>query len=261
MKKFLPVLFLLSIFACQSDSDEPLFIIDIPNEFNISMKEILNGDDEKRSFAFGIETIEAIACSQAEIITDLQTTSEKFSIQIKGIYKPDDCDNVLVKLKKEVALPSLQNGAHNIQLVLQDAIFNNGQILVEEDKYSIVMQDKFGIEIAHEELYKIPENTIWGYLAANKPANGLNEALSNQLNKAGVQNINLPSGNYYYFSSYANASIDFEVNSNYENKYRFIYSFDGEDNQLKDAIRFLQASFPEIERDIKIYTSKGTVIE
>lgn len=261
MKKILPVLFLLSIFACQSDSDEPVLIVDIPNEFNISMKEVLGINNPNRPLAFEIETIEAIACNQAEIVAKLQVSSEKYSIQIEGIYKPDDCDDTLVKLKKDVNLSFLQNGAHNVQFVLQDAIFNNGQIIVDEDKYSISMQDKFGIEIAYEELYKIPHNTIWGYIATSAPRTKLLDDFTNQLKEIGAQEVELLSGNYYYFTSYANTSIDFEINSEYENLYRFIYKYDDSDEILKELIQSISLSHPDIEKDFKIYTSKGTIIE
>lgn len=262
MKQVLLFILLFILFSCADKSDEPIFVVEVDDEFEVTMKEVLVSDETKRPFSFTIKTLEPITCSEASIETDLEINDNQFNIQIKGITKPENCDAIQTIVEKEIPLGHLANGIYTIQFILQETLYNWGQMEVSDDAYSISMQNEFGIQIDKPILSKIPANTFWGYLAydgAEIPQKIFTD-LNNMLRTINATPASLASGEYYHFKIYAGSAPSLNIELEQDSR-SFIYSYDGSTAEISAVFEALKSQYPNNAFSLKAFTSTGIEVE
>ena len=251
-------IFILIIFlgSCNNDPiiDGPIDI-DIEDEFNVLLWETL-GENE-RAFSLNIETILSNSCENAEIEYTLYNQPDEIFVTVKDIIN-DHCAAGTFPATANVSLGTLSADEYDLDINLKNVIPNKGKLIVTNEYYEITISDLNGIIIPNKRLYKIPENTIWGYVAYEDATGEIpHDNFKNDLSNL-ASTTSLTAGNYGYFNIEPNNSILLSENLPQSHIKPFIFNFTGSESQLEDLrATYNDANFPGMA--FKIYTSTGKV--
>ena len=147
------------------------------------------------------------------------------------------------------------NTDYDIDINLKNIIPNIGTLIVTDDYYEINIDEPNGILIPNNRLYKVPENTIWGYVAYDDATGEIPyDDFKGELNTI-TSSLIATKGWYGYFEIKENNEV--QVANNLANNFvqPFIFKYNGESNELEDLKNSYQTNFPNME--FKIFTSKG----
>ncbi|MEL6944940.1 MAG: hypothetical protein AAFO82_19975, partial [Bacteroidota bacterium] len=157
---------LFFIVACGKQVQEPsVLLADVDDEFKIEMWEVLN--EESRNLEFLLETIAEQACENQYIRANLDANNQRFILNIEEITKPqpEECVAKKTTAKGSSEFGEIQGGVYELEINLKSEVINKGSLLISQEKYEIQMDSDFGFYLPHPTLYRIPENTIWGYIS------------------------------------------------------------------------------------------------
>lgn len=226
--------------------------VSVEKEFRIIPWEALDGND--RAFQINIETILNESCEHT-IIDVLPTFGNNdISISIRNIPTPD-CLAPIFPATSENMIGTLQSPNYDLEISLKDVIHNDGELFVEDNYYEIKMENLDGIVIPNTRLYKIPENTIWGYVAyADNASEDIANDFVNEIE--GTTSVReFEDGFYGYFSIDNNKPtiLSEEITQSFDQT--FGLGFSGDNVLLTDILSNYRAQYPDLV--FKIFTSKG----
>ena len=253
--RLLTVLFLI-IFAggCKDDSVESDVKVLVQKEFDISMWEKLDGDTRK--FQLNIKTIKPQFCENT-LINVLPTSNEdQLAVSIQDIPAPD-CPNPVFYATSNASLGILDIQNYNMEISLKNVIHNRGILEVTDDYYEIGLVDLDGIVIKENRLYKIPKNTIWGYVSFEDIDQAAAYDFMNEV-KAICSARTYENGYYGYFSVVDNELSVLGEAFSHPNTKSFGFDFQENVNDLEAIISTYRVDYPNIE--FKIFTSRGIVL-
>lgn len=224
---------LILVLGCKKNKDNNI-IVNIEDDFYVDMfEDISNGE---RRFELRITTIKDQPCLNASIDYDLdfEEQSNTIDLSINDLVDPEQCIEGSEPVFVIVPFGSLNSGTYTFNINLKDAVVNKGRLVVYNDRYEMSMESDDGIEIVHEELMRIPNNTIWGYVGydvnnASADATDFISELKNLPNVFDVQNNNLYKPGYYgYFNLEDNKDILLSGEINANNFRSFIFQQEDE---------------------------------
>ena len=241
--------------SCTKDPVVGPVNIDIEDEFNVLLWESLS--ENERAFNLNIETILSNSCENAEIEYTQYSQPEGIFVTVKDIIN-DHCTAGTFPAKANVPIGVLTVDEYDLDINLKNVIPNKGKLLVTNDYYEITISDPNGIIIPNNRLYKIPENSIWGYVAYEDASGEVpHDNFMAELNDV-TNSISPTPGNYGYFNIEQNNSILLSDNLSQLHIKPFIFKYDGTDNQLENLrATYNSSNFPGMA--FKIYTSTGKV--
>ena len=246
--------FLVFATGCKDDSSEAEVKILVQNEFNLSMKEDLGA--ATRTLGLRVKTIKAEFCENTIINVSPNINNDLLYISIQDIPTPD-CSSPIFFAAANVVLGVLEPQNYNLKITLKNVINNWGVLEVADDYYEIDMIDSDGILIKENRLYKIPKNTIWGYVAFEN----INQSVANNfINEvSGVSSARAYQDGYYgYFSVENNDLTILEEDFLHSKTNTFGFDFQGEVNDLETILSSYRSTYPSVE--FKIFTSEGEVL-
>ncbi len=169
MRKLLPAISLLLLLgACQKEEPDQGTLIQIEKEFEVSLWEQLSTDG--RDFQIIIESTETKECLNYRVDYALNVFTENYIITLKSIVEPSDCLPGIAPAKAKISLGQPSDNFYNLDLNLGESINNKGRLTVSNDKYSLKLYTLNGLEQGNFDLWKIPENLVWGYATFNDEA-------------------------------------------------------------------------------------------
>jgi hypothetical protein len=194
---FLSMVMLWMGSACQLESlNDPIVVADIDDEFYIDLWETLGTSPR---FEIHIETIKDEECLNVVIDASPLKRPQTVNIRIDNIIQPADCIEGLAPAMAQLDLGSMPIGFYNFSIDLKNTIFNNGQLTITDERYSLEMETEDGIILVRSDLYRIPDQTLWGYVNFDLGQNDLAEAFTQEL-AAFADPFNFKRGYYGHFT-------------------------------------------------------------
>ena len=137
-------------------------------------------------------------------------------------------------------------------------VYNYGTLSVADDYYQVEMRNSDGITFPYKRLYRIPQNTIWGYIAYDE--NSSIPVASSFLNELEVLAVdkNFQDGYYGYFSVLNNNLSILNEDIPFSKQTAFGYEFEGNNDNLIGLLTSFRNNYPGME--FRIFTSKGEVL-
>lgn len=137
-------------------------VIEVSEEFNVYAVE--GYSTSGRTLQFVVETVSDSICSDAVLKVDALRQSELLNIDIFEIDQPDPCLSDTRRLQHTSPLGLLDKNVFEVSLSIKDLIVNQGQIDVYNDEILLSFNEPKGIVPGTKTSYRLPENTIWGYV-------------------------------------------------------------------------------------------------
>lgn len=161
------LLAMLFMAACSKSSDPSVLPPDnIADEYVVDMWEQLGTPG--RSFSLNVSTIGIQPdCINHSIDFNFEAQSEIFKLSLNGIQDAADCEPGQAPARSEIKVGQLDVGFYDLEINLDNLVINKGTIAVSFDKYEIEINSSNGFKLKRSALYKVPENSIWGYIAYN----------------------------------------------------------------------------------------------
>lgn len=192
--------FIFVIAGCSLDSDT-VIVPDVEDEFYLELFEEF--DNGERSMDWKLRTIESVGCEGASINFSFQREAgQVLSLSINQVIAPSDCDPAEAPARAVVELGTLPNGKYPVSVALRETLSQDGSLSVYDQFYEISLESGSGIVPLRNRLYRIPEHTVWGFIAPNgaEEWEAAAEAFLTELNEL-TQEQELTDGHYGYFEA------------------------------------------------------------
>lgn len=163
-KIILSCLLFIFLFSCKKDTPSGI-IVDIEDDFYIDLFEEIGTSG--LDFQIELSTINEQDCLNYEIDVenDFDQPNRSIELTINDLVAPGSCIEGSAHTYETVTLGTLEPNLYVFNINLKDAVINEGKLRVAANRYEIEMETDDGIEVINNILYKIPRNTIWGYVA------------------------------------------------------------------------------------------------
>ncbi len=147
-----------------NDPDDEL-ILNVDNEFEISMKEVLGSD--VRGVEFTIVSLTKQECQETILELKKKTTLNSLNIEIADILFPDICG---AKGSYPIGSASfnIAERLYQLEVNIQDIVNHKGTLEVTNNAYMLGFQNTNGLIPTTDFLHRIPNNFVWGYYQAQK---------------------------------------------------------------------------------------------
>jgi hypothetical protein len=247
------VFLLIFTFGCKDDQIVEDVNVTIESEFKILFWESL--EENNRSFNLNVETIKLESCENTLIDVAPSIVGSNILFTIHDIPEPD-CPTPIFIANADIEIGTLGfPQVFEMIISLKNVIQNEGILAVDSDYYELEMKELNGIVVPETRLYKVPQNTIWGYIATDNSnadliADGfLDEVVSVSNDQDYID------GYYGYFSAENNELTILKQNISQSSVRTFGFSYDGDTADLVDILANYRSQHANVE--FKIFTSKG----
>lgn len=235
---------IFSFSACNKKANEDK-IIDVEKEFNIHLWEKLDGNGGNLQLI--MSTIKNQPCGNTHIEMNTAVTDYKITITLKSLITPPACNNVPAPASDTLSFGNIKNGQYELNINLKDDILNNGTLTVNESAYKINLDKQDGISLITPELMRIPNGTVWGYVAYDGGQDAKLIKFFDNLNKIATS-ITMAPGNYGHFTI-SSTKVDIKE------------SFDTKKQNTRQIFYKLNKSYLELVGLISEYRAQGLDIK
>ena len=226
--------------ACNTDKTEaPILDTTVAKEYELDLWESL--DNSVRTFQLRASTIKSEDCLNYSIESAVNRFGNSFEINLGKPLVPTTCERGFGPAKSYLDLGILTNGTYNLTIKLGQIVPSIGRLIVNNGSYYFYMPAPIGFKINNNILYKIPDNTIWGYIDYELTASPIVEQFLVDLNKIS-QDAGLSKGYYGYFNMLDNETIELEKVVT--------------DRPIHPILRRFQANEKDLENLIKSYRDR-----
>lgn len=247
------VLLFLTIGCSTVNNPDETTILNVDNEFEISIKEIL--DNNERSISFEIISLEEQECEETELYIRKRESSDQLNIDITDIIYPETCGAKSSYPIGTVSFEVLER-IYKLEININDIINHSGVLEVSDDTYRLGLETAKGLIATKNILNRVPDNFVWGFFDTNI-VNEIN-AIENLFSNLQLEMKIFPefdSGYYSYFSIDDFGKIKVEAAENLNSAISF-----GFENV---SIKSLQADINDFKYanpniDIQFYGSDGS---
>ena len=252
-----PLIVAIVLSGCElAKIGDPIVVSDVEEEFRISPWENLALN--QRTFQFRIETIEREPCSNAVIDLDIRKTGKSIRVSLKDILAPADCIPGDAPALASADAGNLPNGTYDLSIDLKQTVVHKGRMTAFDDRFAIPMDSTDGFVFFENELMRVPDGTIWGYISYQERED---ESISLDFLEE-LEAISEPrtfAQGYYGYFKIADQSGKIQISEAPQSIRikQFIYHYQGEDGrQLQDLTdRFREAFGDRI--DLRVFNSRG----
>lgn len=224
---------------------------------NLGFFETLSPD--ARYLGLYFYTDEQFPCTNYFINYDYSSDMGNLDIHLKEVEATDFCITATGPATAQMNLGIYQAGNYQVNIKVVNAA-NVGTLQVTPTSYILMMNNPQMLTLLTDTLYRIPENTIWGYVAYNKTEyDTVATAFLDSLEQRGAEPINLIPGDYGYFTLTEDGELTLIDQPDTEFSLNFINKFEGEDDEIKDIISYFYINHNN-EVFILVRTSEGKVL-
>ena len=181
-------------------------------------------------------TEEYYPCFNYGLAYNLNRAGRAASINFTGIAIPNICLTAFGPATCHIPLTSLIPGSYDLTFVIQGKIryFKLG---VSDTNYTVTGTDTDDVAFVNPVLMRIPKGTVWGYIGyPSLTVAPLVQSFLDSARALGCQTVQLPGGDYYYFSIDAEGNIVFSGNYGYYFMKEFIFSYSGAPASIEGLI-------------------------
>ena len=245
----------LLLVGCKKEEDNPIFNIDIKDEFYVDLwEELLPG---QRLLSIAVQTIEPKACQNAVLDYSYKERGATHVFSINDIVEPDDCiaDSTLI----EATIPTetaFEDGSHFIEVNLKEEIINRGKLRVTPEYYEVTLNSDFGIQLLHSKLYRVTPNSVWGYV-------GYADAADAALAQAAIDDLvqlaqpgTFTAGYYGYFELDESQHIQLNQPINQPLYIPLLLQFEADKSALIDMLNEYRSNYPN-QLEFVVQTAEG----
>ena len=150
-------------FGCKKSGDD--MRIDVRLDFNVRPSENIMPDGRHIDLSLRSNYDK---CPQAQIITKENFQNNVIHLEIEEIENPDTCYSSHRKIGKVIHYGIIPNGTYDVKITLSGVIENNGSLTIDEDRIHFELDEEQGIQVDQKEVLRIPDNSLWGYVATNR---------------------------------------------------------------------------------------------
>ena len=238
-----------------SSLEDTVVVPDVDDEFYLDLWEVLS--PQGRFLEFRLRTIANESCLNATINHTFQQTNRELSISINEIIREEGCEAGEAPATASMRTYSpLPGGYFPLFVDLRKKISSDGQLVVTSEAYNISLDDGGGVILLRPELLRIPDETIWGYIAFE---DGALDAVAEEF-VARLQSISkihsLREGYYGYFLVNSKGTLKFSNEVAPAGSRTFTYRYDGEKEALLDLLEEYRSNYGEA-LNIKIFNTLG----
>jgi hypothetical protein len=246
------VFLLIFTVGCKDEPIVEVVDVTIEDEFNILLRESL--EENNRTFNLTVETIKLESCENTLIDVVPSIVGSNISFTIHDIPE-SNCSEPIFTATAIVDVGSLDSPSYEMIISLKNVIQNQGTLMVENDYYELEMRDFNGIVIPEKRLYKVPQNTIWGYIASDySSADSVSDGFINELAEVSDDQDYID-GYYSYFSVVDNELTILNRNIPQDSVRTFGFSYQGDNSDLTAILSTYRSQNSGV--DFKIFTSTG----
>ncbi len=236
-----------------SSLDDAIIVSEVEDEFFVDLWENLDGL-YGRELVVKIESIKSEKCLNYRIDYQFSKDGNRLKIGLNSIIIPLDCLPGEAAAKADVNTGSLPNGLYSFNIDLKNTVSNTGQIIVNDDNYTVDIENK-GIVMRRKELVRVPDGAIWGYAAYQQAADQtIATQFVNDLKNISKAPDTYRSGYYGHFIITSDRQIT--VNGQTALSKPFLFSFQEEEIKLKNLIASYRQMYGN-RLTIQFYNSKG----
>ncbi len=255
MKKiFLSVSFLITLFvlfnSC-SDSTSPKDDVEqIDSKILINLREELS--PQGRNLMLDCQTEKIYPCFNFGIMNNVVQKSNLFKIKFLGIFVPEICLTALGPARCYINLGQLNDGNYSLSLEVNGQVIS-AQLTVSKNVYKINYQQNPHFAFKNPELYRVPDNLIWGWIDYyDDSLSVVADSFLDSLQILGAQTVQLEKGDYGFFKV---DSLNNLIFSGFP-KRTFAYKYEDTLEEIQELI--FRYYFPSIQ--ISLSDWRGAVI-
>lgn len=261
-KKFTWIVYALVLAGAMASCDladpkDAIIVSDVEDEFYIDMWERL---DDGRNFVLKIESIKPVTCLNYRIDYFSNRNGNRLTVSLNDIIEPTDCKPGEAAVKADVPIGSLPSGNYALDIDFRNTVVNKGQLYVNSESYLLTMKTENGIVLLREELLRVPNDLIWGYVATQQ---GANEAAAQNFmtDLQGISNqaIGLRVGYYGHFTINESEKVFVPHQPTDGSAQTFLWQYRGSESVLKSLLADYRSSYGN-DLEIKLFNSKGETL-
>ncbi|MBE0639101.1 MAG: hypothetical protein IH598_11325 [Bacteroidales bacterium] len=228
----LVLLMVTMLTSCLKTKNEALPL----GEVDLGFIEALTPDARYLTFYFF--TKEQFPCTNYFINYNYSNDLGNLEIHLKNIEVTDFCLTAAGPATAQMNLGIYQMGAYQVLIKVVNAE-NSGTLQVTPSQYILTINDPQMLTQLTDTLNRIPENTIWGYVAYNEEEYmSVAAACLDSIEQHGAVPISLDQGNFGYFSLNEEGEINLIDQAEAKFSIGFIYEFEGSDEEINSVIRY-----------------------
>lgn len=241
-----------------TDIEDPIIVPAVEKEFFVEMREQLG--TPPRNLSVWLRTIKVQNCLNSSIRYEIAETPSRIRIDIEGINTPTDCMPGAAQARETIEVSPLVPGLISFDINLKNTVNNQGTLHITPEVYTLNLATEEGLVITNNQLRRIPDHTIWGYVTYSLPpgqivaGNFINELAA--LSSAG----SFTPGNYGYFSvPSTGSSFGISESPADPNIRTFVHRFTGNMDDLRSLVQSYRNDHGSLIQ-IKLTTSTGESI-
>lgn len=252
----LVLLFCFCFSGCAVEElDEIVVVADVKDEFYLDVWEALT--PTARNLQLHISTIEQEDCKNAYIDHRFKKSGNGFTISLRDIRQPDHCDPGRSPARTNIDMGSLNPGFYSFTIDLKNTVFNEGQLTALNDRYLIRLETENGVKLARQELFRVPDAVIWGYVhyrSSDDEAGAL--AFMEEVKKLG-EPVSFKKGYYGYFTVGAGSMVESIYDQPADGTVKpFLFQYRGDDASLQQLVTRYRTTY-SAQIDFRLFNSKG----
>ncbi|MDX1942448.1 MAG: hypothetical protein SFU99_17930 [Saprospiraceae bacterium] len=233
---------------------DPIIVPEVEDEFYIDLWEELN-TPTGRALTVKIQSIKNEQCLNYRIDNFVSKTGNRIKVSINSIISPSDCIPGAAPVKADANAGSLPFDTYDFDIDFKGLVVNNGYLSVNGESYVLDMKSEHGIVVVRDELLRVPDNAVWGYVTYT------NENLANNfINDLQSISKTLSGQRAGYYGHFTISPLDGKVFVHQQPTTSlvktFLYRFDGNESTLNDLVTAHRQSYGN-QISIKLLNAKG----
>lgn len=234
---------------------DAIIVSEVDDEFYVDLWENLNGPTG-REFVIKLESIKTQKCLNYRIDQQNVKEGNRLIINLNNIIKPLDCVQGEAPVKQDITFTDLLNGLYAFNINLKNTITNEGQLVVNDERYTLDFPKEHGIKLRRKVLWRVPENTIWGYVEyAQKADEPTARKFVNELSALSANADTYKSGYYGHFTiNESTPTLSVYNQPAFSISYLFVYQ--NNEVKIKNLIDSYRQTYGS-RLKINFYTHKG----
>ncbi|MEL7220227.1 MAG: hypothetical protein AAGJ93_02845 [Bacteroidota bacterium] len=241
----LGILSMLYFTGCNIDSiDEPIIIPFVEQEFIFDLWENLSTTTGS-ALEIRMYTIEEGECLNTSILSSYTRDELELQLTLFEILYPENCDPGTAPAVGQEAINDIGFGLYDLKVDLQGLVTYKGQLNSTSLSYTVNMEEENSIQWSHDELLKVPNGALWGYLTYTEDE-GLSKAEAFLTNLEEISDVSNANDGYYGHFELSEDGDILKINGMPEegNQLPFIYRYQGEKMTIDQMVSELRENSP-----------------
>ncbi len=248
------LILLLFVLGCENETAQP--VNTLGSEVELSMTEYV--EDNQRTLTLKFLTRKDFPCINYQIKHSLRMDDQSVNIILEKVEESDVCLDAIGPASAFVELGQLPEKEYNLTIQLGESIVKSGTLTVSKNTYQIDMHDYDGVELLNPELFRIPDQTVWGVLKYERSEQNkeIFKYFEQVMDRAGASSKKFAEGDYGYFSVGADGKITQPLTSReILVEQPFLFDFSGDEDDLKMVLKQINSQHGDVQ--IRIYDAQG----